>query len=318
MRRLALLAASTALVGLIAGAPAPAAQANGGADRFPHRIDLPDGFQPEGITTGRGTTVYTGSLANGAIWQGNVRTGTGSVVIPGADGRVAVGMDYERRADRLWVAGGRTRTVTVYDARRRTALKTYTIADAGFLNDVAVTRRAVYVTDSMRQHLIVIPLGRHGALPEQSAVRPLPLTGDFELVPDAFNANGIVAARGGRWLVIVQSVTSTLFRVDSRTGATRAIELSRGSLSGGDGLELRGHTLYVVRGQPDAVVPVRLGRRLLTGAVQPAITDADLDVPTTATFAAGRLYAVNARFGTPPGPDVDYWITKLRVRGRQG
>jgi hypothetical protein len=25
-----------------------------------------------------------------------------------------------------------------------------------------------------------------------------------------------------------------------------------------------------------------------------------------------RLYLVNARFTTPPGPDVDYWITKIR------
>jgi sugar lactone lactonase YvrE len=315
MRRLALLSACTAIAGLVASASAPAAQAHGGGEQFPHRIDLPDGFQPEGITTGRGPTVYAGSLANGAIWQGDVRTGTGAVVIPGADGRVAVGLGYERRADRLWVAGGRTGTVTVYDASRRTALMTYVVADAGFLNDVAVTRRAVYVTDSMRQHLVVIPLGRHGALPTQADVTTLPLTGDFQLVPDAFNANGIVAARGGRWLVIVQSVTSTLFRVDPRTGATRAIELSGGSLSGGDGLELRGRTLYVVRGQPNAVVPVRLGARLLTGDVQPAITDPDLDVPTTATFAAGRLWAVNARFGTPPGPDVDYWITQLRIHG---
>lgn len=315
MRRLALLAVSTAIVGLVAGAPAPIAQADGGGDQFPHRIDLPDGFQPEGITTGRGTTVYAGSLANGAIWSGDVRTGAGDVVIPGETGRVAVGMDYERRADRLWVAGGRTGNVTVYDATARTALMTYTIGDVGFLNDVAVTRRAVYVTDSMRRHLVVIPLGPGGALPSPDDVTTLPLTGDFQVVPNAFNANGIVAARGGRWLIIVQSATSTLFRVDPRTGATRAIELSGGSLSGGDGLELRGRTLYVVRGQPNAVVPVRLGRRLLTGEVKPSITDPDLDVPTTATFAAGRLYAVNARFGTPPGPDVDYWITKLHVRG---
>lgn len=315
MRRLALLTACTALVGLVAGMPATAAHAAGADDRFPHRIDLPDGFQPEGITTGRGTTVYAGSLANGAIWRGDVRTGDGAVVIPGETGRVAVGMDFEHRADRLWVAGGHTGTVTVYDARGLTALMTYTVADVGFLNDVAVTRRAVYVTDSMRQHLVVIPLGRGGALPGQDGVRTLPLTGDFELVPDAFNANGIVAVRGGRWLVIVQSVTSTLFRVNPRTGATRAIELSDGSLSGGDGLELRGRTLYVVRGAPNAVVPVRLGRHVLTGEVQPAITDPDLDVPTTATFAAGRLWAVNARFGTPPGPDVDYWITQFRVDG---
>jgi sugar lactone lactonase YvrE len=311
MGRLRSVAISVAITGLVAAGTVPAAQAQGDDHRFPHQIDLPNGFRPEGITTGRGTTVYVGSLADGAIWKGDVRKGAGEVVIPGAPGRVAVGMDYERRRDRLWVVGGPTGTITVYDARRLTALRTYTVDDAGFLNDVAVTRRAVYVTDSMHQHLVVIPLGRNGSLPDPSAVRLLPLTGDFQLVPDQFNANGIVATPGARWLIIVQSVTSTLFRVDPSTGATRAIALTGGTLTGGDGLELRGRTLFVVRGAPNAVVPVRLRRHVLTGRVRPAITDPDLDVPSTATLAAGRLWVVNARFTTPPAPDTPYWITRL-------
>jgi hypothetical protein len=41
------------------------------------------------------------------------------------------------------------------------------------------------------------------------------------------------------------------------------------------------------------------------------VTDPDFDVPTTITFAAGRLWAVNARFGTPPGHDVEYDIVRV-------
>jgi hypothetical protein len=37
-------------------------------------------------------------------------------------------------------------------------------------------------------------------------------------------------------------------------------------------------------------------------------------VPTTAAFQAGRLWAVNAQFGTPPTPDTQYWITRLPAR----
>ena len=36
----------------------------------PDRIDLPAGWQPEGITTD-GTSLFAGSLANGAIWKGD-------------------------------------------------------------------------------------------------------------------------------------------------------------------------------------------------------------------------------------------------------
>ena len=42
------------------------------AHPFPSRIDLPDGWQPEGITAGRGNTAYVGSLADGAIAKVNL------------------------------------------------------------------------------------------------------------------------------------------------------------------------------------------------------------------------------------------------------
>ena len=54
----------------------------------PDRIELPDGWQPEGITTD-GDRLYVGSLANGAIWKANPYTGKGRVLAPGRTGRVA-------------------------------------------------------------------------------------------------------------------------------------------------------------------------------------------------------------------------------------
>jgi len=305
VRRSAIVLALVALFGLVAPLPATAHH-----PRFPARIELPDGFRPEGITTGRGTTVYVGSLADGSIWRGNVRTGKGKVFIRGADGKVAVGVDYERGRNRLWVAGGGTGTVTAYDADTGALLRQYK-ATGGFLNDLVVTRHAVYVTDSMRQHLVVVRLGRGGALP--SKTETLPLTGGaISFVAGEFNANGIVAAHGGRVLILVQSNTGQLFRVNPVTGEAREIDLGGVTLNG-DGLELRGRTLYVVRGRPDSVSVVRLGKRLRSGRVLATLTDS-LDVPSTATLAAGRLWVVNARFGTPPTPRTDYWITQLPRR----
>ena len=51
----------------------------------------------------------------------------------------------------------------------------------------------------------------------------------------------------------------------------------------------------------------------LRGITQDHVT-AELDVPTTITFAGGRLWTVNARFSTAPGPDVEYWITQVPPR----
>lgn len=299
---------------LVAAGAAPVAAHDTGhrPTSFPARIDLPGGWAPEGITAGRGSTVFVGSLVDGAIWKGNVRTGRGRVLVPGVAGNVAVGVEYEARANRLWVAGGATGAVRVYNATSGRLLKTYTFSPVGFLNDLVVTRGAVYVTDSGIQQLDVIPLRRHGRLPAPSATKTLPLSGDISFVARQFNANGIVAWRG--WLILVQSNTGQLFRVSPRTGVAKKIDLGGASVSFGDGLELHGRTLYVVRNQLNEVAVLQLGGRLAAARLRGTITSPDLDVPTTIAFQAGRLWAVNARFGTPVTPTTPYWITRLPVR----
>lgn len=301
-----------ALLVAAGAAPVAAHDAEHDSAGFPARIDLPNGWAPEGITAGRGTTVFVGSLANGAIWKGDVRTGQGRVLVPGVAGNVAVGVEYEARADRLWVAGGATGAVRAYDATSGRLLQTYAFSPAGFLNDLVVTRGAVYVTDSFIQQLDVIPLGRDGDLPAPSAATTLQLSGDISFVAGQFNANGIVASRG--WLILVQSTTGRLFRVRPRTGVTKAIDLGGASVSFGDGLELHGRTLYVVRNQLNQVDVFRLGERLAAARLRGTITSPGLDVPTTIAFQAGRLWAVNARFSTPVTPTTPYWITRLPAR----
>ncbi len=298
-----LLAPAAALLALsLAAAPALAAA-------FPAEIPLPDGFRPEGITDGTGTTAYVGSLADGAIVSVNVRTGAWDPLADGATGRVTVGLDYEDGAHRLWAAGGPTGEVRAYDARSGEVLETYAFT-AGFLNDVAVTEDAVYVTDSMIQQLIVIPLPDDGSLPDPADAFTLPLTGDLQYVVGEFNANGIVASHG--WLILVQSNTGLLFRVDPATGDTETIDLGGASVSFGDGLELVGSTLFVVRNQLGEVLEIRLADDLLSGTIVGTLTPDGVDVPTTAAFIAGRLWLVNARFNTPPEPDTAYWLTGTR------
>jgi hypothetical protein len=297
--------------------PLPATAAPGGSSgNFPARIDLPNGFAPEGIESGKATSVFVGSLIDGAIWRGDLRTGEGAVLAEGASGRVSVGIAYDASRDRLWVAGGGPALfgagdVRVYDASSGQLLATYAPSGVGFLNDVTITKDAVYVTDSTVSELVVISLPADGSLP--STATKLPLTGDFEPTP-GFNLNGIVSSDDV--LIVGQSSTGKLFLVDPATGATDEVELSGAGLPliDADGLELHGHRLYAVRNTNNLVAVVRLGSQFASGIVLGEITDPGLDIPTTATVAAGRLWAVNARFGTGPTPDTEYWITQLPRR----
>jgi hypothetical protein len=292
-------------------------------DNFPDRIDLPDGFFPEGIESGRGTSVFVGSLIDGAIWRGDLRTASGAVLADGETGRVSVGIAYEASRNRLWVAGGGpgfnagVGDVRVYDASSGDLLATFLLpaGDVGALNDVAITHDAVYVTDSFRAQLVVIPLPADGSLPSEDAATLLPVTGDFvQTPPPDPNFNGIVAKSGV--LLVAHTSMGKLFRVDPDTGIAAAVDLGGEPLPSPDGLELRGNTLYVVGG--GLVTVVRLGARLASGVVLGEITDPGLDVPTTATVAAGRLWVVNARFGTGPTPTTPYWITQLPLRPENG
>lgn len=304
-RLLAPIAALAAL--LLVAAPAAAHGPSHGQDDRPSRIDLPAGWAPEGITAGRSATAYVGSLANGAIAKVDTRSGDVSVLAAGAAGRVTVGLDYERHAHRIWAAGGPTGDVHAFDARTGALLRTYHFS-GGFLNDVVVTKRAVYVTDSNVQQLIVIPLGKHGSLPAASETRTMPLTGDLAYTT-GFNANGIVST--GHSLILVQSNTGLLFRVNPWTGATRAIDTGGASVTFGDGLELHGRTLYVVRNQLNRVDAFKLSRHATSARFVKTLTSPDLAIPTTTAFIRGALWTVNARFGTPVTPTTEYWLTRL-------
>jgi hypothetical protein len=287
--------------------------ATAAARGFPDTIRLPDGWQPEGIAAGHGTSLFVGSLApGGAIWAGDARTGAGAVRVPPHEGRSAVGIKVDRR-DRIFASGGPTGDAYVYDARTGEDLAAYNLAPEGvetFVNDVVLTRRAAYFTDSLNQQLYVLPLGRRGELPEQDDVRTLPLSGDYVHVP-GFNLNGIEAADGGRVLISVQIATGKLFTIEPHSGRTREIDLGGAVLSNGDGLLLFGRTLFVARNRSNLIAVVRLDGRLKSGRVVRELTDPDFDVPTTLAFAAGRLYTVNARFGTEPTPTTRYDIVRV-------
>jgi sugar lactone lactonase YvrE len=276
------------------------------ASGFAERIPLPNGIAPEDIALGRGSTFYVGSLADGRVYAGDLRTGEGRVLVPGSPGRTAVGLVVDRR-NRLWITGGNAGDVRVVDADTGRALGSFDLVPSGgFISDVAVTNEAAYLTDSFLQQLYVVPLGPGGALPDQGQIRTVPLTGDIQYTtsPFPFNANGIVFAGGT--LLVGQTNTGKLFRVEPSTGETDEVELSDGNILFADGIALRGRTLYAAQNFSNSVAIVQLNGSLTAGRVVKTFRDPRFDIPSSVDLTASRLFVLNSRLTTPVTPDVGY------------
>jgi sugar lactone lactonase YvrE len=288
--------------------------AAGSGHTFPEVIPLPDGIAPEGIASGTGTEFFTGSLLTGAIYKGDLRTGEGDFINDPADfttPRAALGMKHDQRSDVLWVSGGPTGQVFVYDADTGEGLAEIQLAatDPTFVNDVVVTGDAAFLTDSAQPVIYTVPLDHRG-LPSGPA-ETIPLTGDFEFVPGAFNGNGIAATPNGDTLILVGSATGTLYTVDPTSGVATAIDLGGASVPNGDGILLDGKTLYVVQNFLNQIAVVELSPDLSSGVVGDPIVSSDFMIPTTITEHGKSLYAVNARFDVPAAPDVEYDVVRV-------
>ena len=277
-------------------------------ESFPTLINLRNGWLPEGIETGRGAVLYSGSRANGGIYAIDLRTGEGRILVPGQTGRVAVGLAFDDRSNYIFVAGGATGNAFIYDADTGESVAAYRLAPSAptFINDVVVTRDAAYFTESNRAVLYRVPLGAGGELPAQDAVQTVPLTGQWQQV-SGFNANGIVATADGGALIVINSALGTLYEVDPATGFALAIDVGA-SMTMGDDLLLLGNTLYVVRNRLNQIAVIDLAPDLATGVVINVITNGNFDTPTTLAAFGTRLYAVNARFGAPPTPQTPYQV----------
>ncbi|GMA88759.1 hypothetical protein GCM10025868_40090 [Angustibacter aerolatus] len=241
-------------------------------------MPLPDGLRPEGITS-VGTRYYVGSLADGRIVTGDLRRGGSTVLLPGATGRQVRGLAVDRRSGLLWAVGNVGAVAHVWAVRTRDGrvVADRVVPGGVFLNDLLVTRGAVWVTDSGVDRLTAVPLGR-GGRPTTSALRYLPLRGAWPSVAEGNRANGIEWLSKGH-VVLDHSTAGGLWDVSLRTGGARRIAVTGGpAIVGGDGLERAGRTLFVVRGTDDASVaqasaaapPWRLERALPDAPYRPA------------------------------------------------
>ena len=303
------------LIGLVLVGLVPVAS----AQSRPERIDLPDGFQPEGIVNS-GTTFYVGSIPTGDIYKGDLLTGEGDVFIEAPDGRRAVGLAW--RTNMLFVSGGPTGQVYVYDGTTGDELFAHQFTtDETFINDVEATKDAAYWTDSMNPVLYKLPINGKEQFGTPQTIK---LTGDLQY-QEGFNVNGIEASPDGQSLILVQSNTGNLYKANPYNGKTKLIDLGGENVQRGDGILLDrrkagppkcrrpngGSCLWVLQNQDKLLTLIYLKGDLRSGRVVRRTMLESSDVPTTLDRSGNYLAIVNARFGTESPETADYWVTQI-------
>jgi sugar lactone lactonase YvrE len=288
----------------------------------PSNYVLPgDAVYPEGIALQpRTSNFFVSSTTDGTIFRGQLGQGTTQVFLPpGGDGRTAaVGLRVSRRG-RLYVAGGATGFIFVYNAATRALIGKFDTGPAPqrFLNDIAVAPNGdAYITDSMRPILYRIPYA--AVQTPSAATQTAEAWLDFTATPLRYttpgaNVNGIVATDNGRYLIVAQTNTNKLYRIEIATKAVAEINLG-GVPVGGDGLLLQGRTLHAVA-RPD-IVKIFLSPDFLQGTVFSRTNYLSLRFPTTIALARNQLLVVNSQFdrrGPGLSPVLPFTVSSVPV-----
>ena len=221
---------------------------------------------PEGIAYDKSTgAFFVGATGDGTIYRGTLDKPTITEFITGAPGKEATGMKV---CPREVVRGGwflgrglclrASRPGSLWPRSRTSAAACLTIS---WLRRMAMssspTRSFPRCGTSRRRR-------SRRAVALRTAFRSIPRS-DTRFTRTRFNLNGIVALKGGRSFIVVQSNTGKLFRIDlDRQCALwpRDSPIAVEPLVDGDGLLLDGGDLLVVQNGPPAMLTfVRLNGR---------------------------------------------------------
>jgi Cu-Zn family superoxide dismutase len=271
---------------------------------------------PEGVAFDRRSrSFFVGITADGAIYRGSLKSDTVEPFIAGGEDQSAVGIKVKR--GKLYVAGGATGSITVYDLATKEPVARFETGEDGFLNDLQVTRNGdVYVTDSRRPtlwHVTGEQVEAGSGTPQPLDVSEIP----YETGPNDFNVNGIVA-KGSRKLIVVDSNSGKLFRIElnHEGDAIESLdEITGATVPGGDGLLLDRGKLVAVQGNPAQLAFLKLRRGAREAKLVRTQTSKKLRGPSTVDRAKGLYLVVNADFTTSRKP---FTVAGLPAKAKRG
>ena len=298
--RLLLATLASAVAAVVAFAPAALAAPDKPSIEY---VLTENHGNPEGVAWDPETqTFFTGTIVDGTIYRGTLGDTTPEVWVE-APGGLSVGMKVWD--GRLYVAGGPTGTITAYDIATASVVGTFETGAGGFLNDLVVTQYGVFVTDSVRPTLwYVTPelLAAGFGTAEAISVSP-----EIAYVA-GFNLNGIVAYKGGRELVVVNSMTGALYRIDLAISDGVAVDRTITQIAApavhGDGLLVDRGMLVAVEGDSvgHELVFLDLDGRHSSASILFTRTDPTFQRPSTLARAHNWYLVVNADFTTSTPP----------------
>ncbi len=279
-----------------------------------------DVVYPEGIGYHAGNgDFFVGSTNGGAVYRSNAWRGNRSIELflpAGSDGRTDVRGIKVNPQGQLFLAGGPTGTMWMYDAVTGRLLSSFRNGIQGsFINDVAIAPDGVaYFTDSNVPLLYRIKADAEGIY-------------RFEFWRDlrdtviqygqGFNLNGIVVTPDNKYLIVVQTNTGKLFRIATDTKEVTEITLAGGDrMTNGDGLLLDGQTLHVVRNSLNLIVQLSLAADYASGQQVGSFTDPSFQFTTTIAKAGNQLLVVNSQFNRrmTNNPELPFSVSRVPVR----
>jgi Cu-Zn family superoxide dismutase len=306
-----------ALAGLVVAATGLALAAAGGARTQaaePTTYTLPGPMLfPEGMGVDRHNgSFFVGAIGGGAVVRGNVTRPTATIFsAAGADGRTAA-LGARPDHGRVYV-GGTVGKVWVYSeatgkliARLDTGLSKGVINDFAFLPD-----GTAFATDTTDPYLWRITDGGH------HIQKWLSFKGTPFVYVKGLNADGIVTVDGGRTLIINQLTTGKLFRVDVATKQVSEVMNTAGggfALTNADGMDIRGHSLYVVRNANAQIATVRLSNDSRSGNLTGTMRNSRFLFPTAVVAWRNRLLVLNAqldKLGTKNKPKLPFTVVAV-------
>lgn len=253
---------------------------------------------PEGVASAGRGVFFVGATGDGTIYRGTTDNTTVPEFIVGSAGKSAVGMKVA--GGKLYVAGGSTGTITVYNIATKAQVASFSTGAGGFLNDLVVTKKGdVFVTDSFRPtlwHVTPAQVAAGSGTPQAISVAP-----EITFQAGAFNLNGIVAKKGGQRLIVVQSNNGKLFRIDLTATGRTINQIDAPALTGGDGMLMdRGRLIVVQGGASPKLNFVKLRAGATRGEIVDTRTDPTLHGSSTVARSGKLLLVVNANFGGSP------------------
>jgi Cu-Zn family superoxide dismutase len=290
---------------------------------------LPASYTVPGATTfaeGVGThspRFWVSSFRHGTIFVGNVHNAQMHVWLPGktarnpADGRSeAAGMKVSKDGSKLYVAGGTTGHIWVYDTATKALIRRFDTGSGGVLNEVALASDGtVYVTDSKRPFLYrispgVVPSGTPGDHIQLTAwVSNLPA---YTTVPGiTANANGVVANAVN--VIYVQSNTGRLWKVKRSNEVVTEIPVDSGPLTHGDGMIFDHGELLVVRNSLNEIDKLTFSSNG-HATVADSFTSPSFKFPTGIAALAQRMLVVNSQMDkkVPPAtPTLPFTVSAI-------